>query len=34
MKNFVSTIVPIEGHEPYIRVDFADELNECDLNEK
>ena len=30
MKNFVSTIVPIEGHEPYIRVDFAEELNECD----
>ena len=30
MKNFVSTIVPIEGHEPYIRVDFAEELNECE----
>lgn len=30
MKSFVSTIVHIEGHDPYIRVDFADELNECD----
>lgn len=30
MKNFMSEIVRVEGRDPYIRVDFAEELNECD----
>ena len=30
MKNFMSEIIRIEERDPYIRVDFAEELNECD----
>ena len=30
MRNFVSEIVRIEERDPYIRIDFAEELNECD----
>lgn len=30
MRNFVSEIVRIGERDPYIRVDFAEELNECD----
>ena len=30
MRNFVSEIVRIEERYPYIRIDFAEELNECD----
>ena len=30
MKSFISEIIRIEGQDPYIRVDFAEELNECD----
>lgn len=30
MKSFISEIIRIEGRDPFIRVDFAEELNECD----
>ena len=30
MKKFGLNIIAIEGRDPYIRVDFAGELNECD----
>lgn len=30
MKSFISEIIRIEGQDPYICVDFAEELNECD----
>lgn len=30
MEKFASRIVAIDGRNPYMRVDFAEELNECD----
>lgn len=30
MKNFVSEIVRIDGRDPHIRINFTEELNECD----
>jgi hypothetical protein len=30
MEKFVSRIIAIDGRDPYMRVDFAEELNECD----
>ncbi len=30
MENFMSEVIRIEERNPYIRVDFAEELNECD----
>ena len=30
MKKFASQIVAIEGRDPHIRVDFAEEVNDCD----
>ena len=30
MRNFVLEIVRIEERDPYIRIDFVEELNECD----
>lgn len=30
MENFMLEIVRIEERDPYIRIDFAEELNECD----
>ena len=30
MKKFELNIIAIEGRAPYIRIDFAGELNECD----
>lgn len=30
MEKFASQIVAIDGRDPHIRVDFAEELNECE----
>lgn len=30
MNKFSSQIVAIDGRNPYIRIDFAEELNDCD----
>lgn len=32
MEKFASQIVAIDGRDPHIRVDFVEELNECDIN--